>query len=199
MTHRVARAAAIAWLALAGGYGAGPAVAQQSEAASNGFRDEGTDLIHEASGMRFPAKVGNAVRQPIDSTDVQDEYVLVRYRIPLNDGSEATARIGIVHIEGMSPREHYAAYSPRILGRLPGGKVRHQGDFAVPGAIGKGYRGWFTGTDHAAGLITASFGHWSARLISDYPLAQTAQAREAITRLVTTLDWTPLRTATPAS
>lgn len=195
MKHRVARAALLALLVLTGGLGAGPATAQQGAPASTGFRDEGTELVHEASGMRFPAQVGNAVRLPIDPTDVQDEYVVVRYRIPLERGGEATARIGIIHIEGMTPREHYAAFSPVILGRLPGAKVRHQGAFTVPGAIGKGYRGWFTGTDRAAGLITANFGHWSARLISDYPLAQTAQARAAITRLATTLDWSPLQKA----
>lgn len=194
MDYRMSRKVALLGLAaLIGGCAMDPTPAPAAQGAPQaGFRDSGADLIHEASGMRFPAKVGDAVRQSLDSTDVQDNYVLVRYTIPLKDGGEAIARIGVIQIEGMTPREHFAAYSPRILSRIAGGQMRSEGAFPIKGAVGDGYRGWFSGTDHAAGLITANFGHWSARLISDYPLAQTEEAQEAITTFATSLDWSPL-------
>ena len=66
-------------------------------------------LVDPASGMRFPARVGSAVRLASDPTDVQDGYTIVRYRVPIREGGSAVVRIGIVHIEQMTAREHYEA------------------------------------------------------------------------------------------
>lgn len=154
-------------------------------------------LLDPASGMRFPARVGGAVRLASDPTDVQDGYTIVRYRIPIREGGSAVVRIGIVHIEQMTAREHYDTYRPQILARLPGGAVRSEEKIAIPGAVGDSWHGSFVGSESASGLITADFGYWSARLISSYPLASADEAQIAIKAFVDRLDWKPLLAQAP--
>lgn len=159
-----------------------------------GYQARRSTLVHEATGMRFPARVGTAVREPSEGTHVENGYAIVRYRVPLSGGQSAIVHIGLLHLEGMTALEHYATYRGEIMARLPGASVKQEGPFAVNGAIGPGYRGSFVGTDRAAGLITAAFGYWSARLVTEYPAAQADEAQSAIAAFVEKMNWAPLRT-----
>jgi|GEM_PF-1131363 len=157
-----------------------------------GFRIAKEDIVHEATGMVFPARVGNAVREASRPGDVEGELALVRYRVPIPEGGEARVAIGLVHLEGMTAAQHYAAFRGPIMRRIADATVRHEGPFQIVGASDARY-GLFAGKDQASGLITADFGYWSARLITAYPVAQLDAAQMAITNFVQKIDWSPLR------
>lgn len=182
--------------------GMGPRLCLSGDAALSidlpGYRDAANMLVHEASGMRFPLRAGSAVRLPSRSHDVQSDYAMVRYRVPIREGGVATVRLGLVQLDGMSAKQHYDVFRSRLLERLPELAAREEGPFDLPGARGGAWRGAFVGKDQAAGLVTADFGRWSVRVQSIYPLAQADEAQQAIAAFLRRLDWSPLSPPPPA-
>lgn len=183
------------------GCAAGPArmtVAQAApEKAPDGFRAEGGDLVHVASGMRFPARVGSAVRAEAQAYDRDGEHVTILYRLPLRGGGQAEARVGLVHLEGMRAAEHYAVFKATMLGAMPGGRTVDEGAFpiAVAGRTVEGWRGTFVPaapSQEARGLVTGDFGYWSARLRTRYPPGQAGEGQVAVEAFARALDWSPL-------
>ncbi|TZG28640.1 hypothetical protein FYJ91_00350 [Sphingomonas montanisoli] len=179
-----------------------PAVAGAAcvDAIPTGFVCRGNDvLVHEASGTAFPKQLAGFTRfyeQPIDLTG---HDVTIAYGRDLK-GTAIVARVALIHIEAMTPKEHYLGMKS-LIGQYFGAlkfsdlKPSGEGPFDPPGMKpGSGYQGRFSavadGVPYELSLSTVSFGYWSARLTAAYPTDGAATTRASILELARKLERT---------
>ncbi|RVT94306.1 hypothetical protein [Sphingomonas crocodyli] len=170
------------------------------DAVPTGFKCRGNDnLIHEASGTVFPKKLAGFTRFYEQPFDLVGHDVTIAYGRDLN-GTPIVARVALIHIEAMTPKEHYLGMKS-LIGQYFGAlkfsdlKPAGEGPFDPPGMkAGSGYQGRFTavadGQPYELSLSTVSFGYWSARLTAAYPSEGAAATRAQILELARKLEVT---------
>ncbi len=179
---------------------ASAASAACAEEAPTGFKCKGADLmVHEASGTEFPKQLAGFTRVYEQPFDLTGHDVTIAYKREM-DGRPVIARISLIHIEAMTPKEHYLGMKALVgsyyrsidpVDIKPAG----EGPFDPPGMKpGSGYQGRFAakvdGTPYELSLSTVSFGYWSARLTAAYPAEAAPVSRAAILDLATKLERT---------
>jgi len=155
------------------------------------FDRRGDLLVHRASGMTFPAEVGNVRRVSERVFSDAGDYVGVRYRVPLSNRASALVQIGMVELPGMAAREHYFSRRAIVLNRLA--RPRPLTEAPLDELDFDNFYGRFTNGREVEGLITAQFGDWGVRAETEYPADREAEAHKAITAFLLGLDWRPLR------
>ena len=155
-----------------------------------GFKCRGNDtLVHEASGTVFPKELAGFTRFYEQPFDLTGHDVTIAYSQQL-DGKPVIARVALIHIEAMTPKEHYLGMKS-LIGQYFGSlkftdlKPAGEGPFDPPGMKpGSGYQGRFAaiadGVPYELSLSTVSFGYWSARLTAAYPSEGAPKTRASI-------------------
>lgn len=149
-------------------------------------------LVHKASGTRFPDHFGGFTRFSSSSYDVKGHDAVISYHEQVG-GKPVVARIALIHIVGMTPKEHFLGLKTMVgsyFQDLAFSHVQPQGEgpFILPGD-GKliGYQGRFRAMQgrvpYELSLTTVNFGYWSARLTAAYPRSAAVQAQEDIRAL----------------
>ena len=167
------------------------AVAQETAAEPVFMSRNDGDLMHEASGLRFPSKVAGFVRGEAAVFAANGDYVGVQYTRPLSEDGALTIRVAVVKIPGLSPREHFTIARPVAVQSLDEVRLVAEGPYRrVKGT--DGYRGLFTGRHSGnpwmRGLWTFERGEWDLRVRADFPRIDSIQADEAVAALVTALN-----------
>jgi hypothetical protein len=175
-------------LALAGAVAfATPAFSDPRDGVFETSRD-GTTLVHKASGMRFPKEVAGFRRTGDAVFDSSGAYVGIRYIRSLGREGLLELRIAVVHIVGMSPREHYAIAKPIALRGVANVHTIAEGIYARSDAGSPGYRGLFQGRDgdqsKMIGLWAFDRGYWDLRMRAEAPISSRLQAERAIGNFV---------------
>lgn len=165
--------------------------AQEAGAATAFMEQDGGDLVHVASGLRFPASAADFARSDAAVFAANGDYVGVEYTRPLSADGALTIRVAVVKIPGLSPREHFTIARPIALQSLEEARPVAEGPYrGVEGTAG--YRGLFTGrhSDNPwmRGLWTFERGEWDLRVRADFPRIDSIQADEAVAALVTALN-----------
>lgn len=184
-----ARAAAVAALAVVLG-AAGPA--EPATAGDTAFAaSEGGVLIHQGSGLRFPADVAGFRRSEAAAFAGNGDYVGLEYIRAVSVDGDLTMHIAVVNIPGLSPREHYVITKPVVLHSLDEARTVAEGPFRrIAGSAA--YRGLFTGQQGGIpwmrGLWTFEHGDWDLRVRADFPRIDQIQADEAVAEFVSALN-----------
>jgi len=165
-------------------------VAHPAQDTPAGFQAKEGSLVHLASGMEFPLQVGEAALVGERTYDAQGDYVALRYRIPLSDGTDASVQIGMVDMPGMTARQHYDSRRPLALAKLPDAQLLAEEPF--PGLNFDNFYGRFTDGSKVEGLITAQFGSWGVRAETEYARGAADEAHQRIADFLAQLDWKPM-------
>ncbi|MDX3885225.1 MULTISPECIES: hypothetical protein [Sphingomonadales] len=168
------------------------AIAAQSAPAQTGeagaFATEGAMLVHVESGTRFPDRIAGFERVGQAAFDGSGDYVGVAYKRTLADGTPISLRIAIVHIIGMTAKEHFIIAKPMALNGLADVKVVSEGPYDRPGKGVDGYIGIFRAQQGdkrvGVGLWTVERGYWDVRGRVEFPYAKLKEARAAADRFV---------------
>lgn len=167
------------------------AVAGVGQAADlpNGFAKGKSDaIVHVESGAKFPAEVAGFRRVGVIAFGGQQDYVGVAYRGTLDDGAPLSLRIAIVHIEGMTPKEHFLIAKPMALEGLSDVAILSEGEYDRPGHGLDGYLGIFSAQDGerrvGIGLWTFDRGYWDLRGRVEFPADRQAEAQSAVDAFV---------------
>ena len=159
-----------------------PMAAQAEEAFTT--TADGAMLVHRESGVKFPGRIAGFERVGERAFDAEGEYVGVAYRATLADGSPVSLRIAIVHIEDLTPKEHYIIIKPVVLRGLMDVKTVSEGDYNRPQKGADGYLGMFEAKDQGApvgiALWTFDRGDWDLRGRVEFPLGRQAEAQAAV-------------------
>lgn len=155
----------------------------------SGFKDErGGKIVHVESGARFPAEVAGFRRTGVVSFDGQGDYVGVAYDRTLDDGAIVSLRIAIVHIEGMTPKEHFIIAKPMVLRDMDDVTTLSEGEYDRPGRGLDGYIGLYSamngGRKVGIGLWTFDRGYWDLRGRVEFPADRQAEAQKAVDAFV---------------
>ena len=166
-------------------------VAQETAAEPVFTSRDGGDLVHEASGLRFPTKVAGFVRSDAAVFAANGDYVGVEYIRPLSADGALTIRVAVVKIPGLSPHEHFTIARPAAVQSLDEVRPVAEGPYRrVTGT--DGYRGLFTGRHGGSpwmrGLWTFERGEWDLRVRADFPRIDSIQADQAVAELVSALN-----------
>lgn len=168
---------------LAAALGALAPTAAMAEEAFTATTD-GTMLVHRESGVKFPRQVAGFERVGERVFDNAGEYVSVAYRAALADGAHVSLRIAIVHIEDMTPREHYVIIKPVVLRGLTEVKTISEGDYNRPNIGMDGFLGMFEAKDLGlpVGLALWTFdrGDWDLRGRVEYPQGRQVETQAAV-------------------
>lgn len=163
-----------------------PALAQPQDVFS--VSPEGALLTHIESGTQFPAEVAGFTRIGERAFDAHGEYVGVAYQKDLGDGATISLRISLVHIEDMTPREHYLIIRPVILRGLTDVKPIAEGIYDRPGYGADGYIGLFDAIDQGQpvgiALWTFDRGKWDLRGRVEFPQGRQEETQEAVDEFV---------------
>jgi len=166
--------------------GATPAAAAAQTAFD--MAPDGKTLVHRQSGTRFPQQLAGFRRTSEHVFDSQGEYIGVGYQLPLRDGQRIRIRIAAVHIEKMTPQEHFVIAKPLGLKGLTDIKIVSEGVYDRPGKGADGYRGIYDARDQGrpvtVGLWAFNRGYWSLRGWAEYPASDNGRARARIDRFV---------------
>lgn len=179
------------------------AYADVAAVAPTGFHLDGHgDLVHDASGARFPQRFAGFVRTGEASGDPSGEAVMIEYRFP-SEAEVIGARIAIVHIEQMSAADHYAIMRPMARAYFSDIHPLSEGPVNIPGAPnGSVWRGSFQGTrdkvPYEFNLTTVDLGYWSARVATAYPRSGRSEAILRLNALIGELRRLSLMEPAPA-
>lgn len=176
-----------------------PAIAadQPKREAGAGFKLEkdGT-LIHKASKTRFPVQLAGFTRARATAFDKKGHDFAVSYSQTIA-GKPVVARIALIHIEGLKPKEHVLSLKP-VIGtyfrdlKLSNVRPQSEGPLTLKGMKpGSGYQARFGArlgrTPYEMSLSAVNFGYWDARLTAAYPSAVAPQAQARVIALVSEL------------
>lgn len=166
-----------------------PLPAQSSETSAF-IAGEDDELIHQASGARFPLKIAGFLRNDTAVVAPHGEYIGVEYTRPLSIDGAITVRAAVVRMPGLSPEAHYVITQPVVMRTLSDARRVAEGPYErVEGS--PGYRGVFTGSSGGRswmrGLWTFKRGDWDWRVRADFPRIDLVQADEAIEQFVDAL------------
>ena len=186
------------WIAFAAlGFATAAFAAPPEPTVPEGFALKGTDtLVHRASHTEFPNEIAGFTRLPVRPFDPKGHDIVISYRQTIK-GRPVAANIAMIHIVGMTPKEHYLGMKG-IVGTyfrdLPFTDIKPQGEgpFTPPGlAPGSGFQGRFRarqhGTPYELSLSTLKLGKWDVRLTAAYPAATAPAARGNILQLAAEL------------
>jgi hypothetical protein len=168
-----------------------------SDGAPTGFRITKDDtIVHKASKTRFPLHLAGFTRVLEKPFDLAGHNVVVAYSQTIN-GQPVLARIALIQIVGMTPKEHYLGIKSMVGSYVQGlsftnVKPQGEGPFTLPGMKPEsGYQGRFKamqkGHPYELSLSTVRLGKWDVRLTAAYPAATALAARANIQALVTAL------------
>lgn len=165
---------------------AGPALAADLPA---GFKEGKNDrIVHVESGTRFPTEIAGFRRTGVVSFDGHGDYVGVAYQGALADGAPISIRIAIVHIEGMTPKEHFLIARPLVLRGLDDVAPLSEGEYDRPGHGLDGYLGIYSAMDGdqkvGIGLWTFDRGYWDLRGRLEFPAGRQVEAQKAVDAFV---------------
>jgi len=156
-------------------------------------------LHHKASGTDFPLLLAGFTRSAERAYDLSGKDAAVAYRQTI-DGKDVVARIALLQIAGMTPKEHYLGMQALVGEYFQGMSFtevapRGEGPFDPPGlAPGSGYQGRFSamlnGTPYELSLSTVKLGKWDGRVTAAYPAASADRAQANIVNLVAGLQKT---------
>jgi hypothetical protein len=173
---------------------AGLADAKASDTPGFEAKKDGT-LVHRASHYRFPLQLAGFTRDAVVPFDVKGHDVAVTYQKTV-DGNPVIARIALIHIIAMTPKEHFLGLKGTVghffKEKFTNIAQRGEGPFTPPGASpSSGYQGRFSvnldGTPYELSLSTVKLGYWDSRLTAAYPAAVAPQAQQEILSLATAL------------
>ena len=154
------------------------------------FLEENNELVHPASGLRFPAEMSGFVRSDAAVLSEGGEYIGVEYTRSLSPDGTLTLRAAVVRIPGLSPAAHYVITKPVAMASLGHSRRVAEGPYErVEGSAG--YRGLYTGTMEGRswmrGLWAFERGEWDLRIAADFPRIDLLDADEAIELFVEAL------------
>lgn len=176
-----------------------PAAAKKADAPIGfSLKAHGT-LQHKASGTRFPMQIAGFTRSAERAYDLTGKDAAVAYREKIN-GEDVVARIALLQIAGMTPKEHYLGMQALVGQYFQGMSFtdvapRGEGPFDPPGLTpGSGYQGRFSaklnGVPYELSLSTVKLGKWDVRLTAAYPAASAGQAQADVLTLAAGLQKT---------
>lgn len=163
-------------------------VAQAADLPNGFVKGQGSAIVHVESGTKFPAEVAGFRRIGAIAFGGQQDYVGIAYRRLLDDGTQLSLRIAIVHIEGMTPQEHFLIAKPMALDGLSDVAVLSEGDYDRPGHGLDGYLGMFSARDgdQPVGIALWTFdrGYWDLRGRVEFPAGKQAETQRAVDAFV---------------
>lgn len=170
------------------------AVTAQKREAGKGFSlaKDGT-LIHKASKTRFPLQLAGFTRARANAFDNKGHDIAISYSQTIA-GKPVVARIALIHIEGLRPKEHVLSLKP-VIGtyfrdlKLTRIRPQSEGPVTIKGmkpdaAYQARSRAQLGRTPYELSLTAVNFGYWDARLTAAYPQAVAPQAQARIIALV---------------
>ena len=156
-------------------------------------------LIHKASGTEFPLKLAGFTRTDETGFDLAGKDAVVVYKQKIG-GEVVVARIALIQIIGMTPKEHYLGMQAMVGSYFEGMSFTNvrpggEGTFDPPGlAPGSGYQGRFgaelAGVPYELSLSTVKLGPWDVRMTAAYPASTASQAQANILALAAGLQKT---------
>lgn len=166
---------------------ASPAVAPATASEIFTPAPDGT-LVHAESGAKFPSSIAGFERVGERVFDGRGEYVGVAYRRGLDGGGDIFLTIAIVHIEQMTPKEHFLIAKPLVLRKLTNVTPISEGQYLRPGKGLDGYLGLFEAEDQGkpvgVALWTFDRGYWDLRGRVEFPRDKRAETQAAIDQFV---------------
>jgi len=173
-----------------------PASAQKQQAGPGFSLSKDGTLVHKASKTRFPVQLAGFTRARATAFDNKGHDFAVSYN-QMIAGKPVVARIALIHIEGLKPKEHVLSLKP-VIGsyfrdlKLNGVRPQAEGPLILKGMKpGSGYQARFNArlgrTPYEMSLSAVNFGYWDARLTAAYPSAVAPQAQARIIDLVSQL------------
>lgn len=145
-------------------------------------------LTHVESGAQFPHNVAGFERTGEAAFDGNGDYIGVGYRRTLADGSPISLRISIVHIIGMTAKEHFIIAKPMVLKGLTAVQTVTEGPYVRADKGVDGYLGIFKGRDGARkigiGLWTFDRGYWDVRGRVEFPQGKLKETQSAVDAFV---------------
>lgn len=173
------------------------AVAAQKREAGRGFTltKDGT-LIHRASRTQFPLVLAGFTRVRANALDDKGHDIAISYSQKIG-GTPVVARVALIHMEGLTAKEHVLGLRPAIGANFADLKLRDlrpQGEGPIelegmkPGSAYQARLGARVGrVPYEVSLTAVNFGYWDTRLTAAYPKAVASQSQARITELVTAL------------
>lgn len=173
------------------------AASAQKREAGRGFAltKDGT-LIHRASRTRFPAALAGFTRVRANALDDKGHDIAISYSQKIG-GTPVVARVALIHMEGLTAKEHVLGLKPAIGANFADLKLRDvrpqsEGPIDLEGMKpGSAYQARLRArvgrTPYEVSLTAVNFGYWDARLTAAYPKAVAPQSQARITELVAAL------------
>lgn len=170
------------------------AASAQKREAGAGFTlmKDGT-LVHRASKTRFPLQLAGFTRARANAFDAKGHDIAISYSRTIA-GKPVVARIALIHIVGLTPKEHVLSLKPVVGSYFRDLKLRSirpqsEGPVDLAGfKPGSAYqarsRAMLGKTPYEVSLTAVNFGYWDARLTAAYPHAVASQAQKSILELV---------------
>jgi hypothetical protein len=163
-----------------------PTIEAASAETPDGFvlAQDGTTLVHVASGLRFPAEFAGFKRLRERAFDPSGEYIAIGYDRPLGSGPDRiVVRIAVVHIDDMSAHDHFSIMRQRTMSHFSAPTLLAEGPTRIPTRPRlDAYRGTFSGQRDGQpwhfSLTTVDYGYWSGRMTAAYPESQAAEAEK---------------------
>jgi hypothetical protein len=172
------------------------ATAQKREAGPGFTLTKDGTLIHKASKTRFPLQLAGFTRARANAFDRKGHDIAISYSQTIA-GKPVVARIALIHIVGLTPKEHVLSLKPVVgtyfrdlkLTRL---RPQTEGPITLkdmkPGSAYQARFGALLGrTPYEVSLSAVNFGYWDARLTAAYPTAVARQAQAQTISLVSEL------------
>ena len=86
-------------------------------------------MMHNASGLRFPAAAAGFQRTQANVFNSSGDYVGVEYTKALPSSGQIQVRVAVVNIGDMNPRTHYTIMKPRAIEGLSGLRIIREGPY----------------------------------------------------------------------
>lgn len=145
-------------------------------------------VTHVESGAHFPQNVAGFERTGEAIFDGSGEYIGVGYRRTLADGSPVSLKIAIIHIAGMTARDHFIIAKPMILKGLTAVQTVAEGPYVRADKGTDGYLGIFRARDGTRkiglGLWTFDRGYWDVRGRVEFPQGKQKETQAAVDAFV---------------
>lgn len=169
-----------------------PAIETAPQEIPDGFilAQDGTTLVHVASGLRFPAEFAGFKRLRERAFDPSGEYIAAGYDRPLGSGSDRiVVRIAVVHIDDMSAHDHFSIMRQRTMSYFSAPTLLSEGPTTIPTQPHlDAYRGTFSGLRDGQpwhfSLTTVDYGYWSGRMTAAYPESLAVEAEKNLGTLL---------------
>ena len=173
-----------------------PASAEKREAGRGFTLTKDGTLIHKASHTQFPLVLAGFNRVRANALDAKGHDIAISYSQKIG-GTPVVARVALIHMEGLTAKEHVLGLRPAIAANFADLKlrdVRPQGEGPIelegmkPGSAYQARLHARVGrTPYEVSLTAVNFGYWDTRLTAAYPKAVATQSQARITELVTAL------------